>query len=388
MPLLPFPLTLEKTNVLVGTKRVDDARVLLRFRSATTDENDTNHDKSLGSFTQDNNDDSLSSLWSKRRELVGMTRPSSIVGIVLFHMVGTYLALSRSTAGFSRNDYWNILLKQPSMWIVFICEVLVSSTSMIINDYHDAKLGRDAFKSVNLEKKVLVSGQVSLPLAKKFVTHLYSMALVLVCLVPGAPTRLAVTLSLMLTFLYTKHLKPLFGVKNVVCALLVACTPWTSAMAALYTTTNTSNAFWISISACWRLVLSLFCGVFAREVMLDCNDVDCDTKAGIDTIPVRYGCGRASAVSLLSTLVMSAIALSQPLHQILQEYSREGVPLVNFVKTRPIQTQRLGFALTASIIMLRRSWQVFQTRGKNAKVNSTAVDESLITVVFLLASFI
>jgi hypothetical protein len=198
-------------------------------------------------FTQENHN---TSLWSKRRELVGMTRPSSIIGISLFHMVGTYLALNSDT-------YWNILLKRPSLWIVFLCEILVSSTSMIVNDYHDAKLGRDAYKKVNLKKKVLVSGKVSFPEAKTFVTYLYSVALILVCLLPGAPTRLAITTSLMATFLYTKHLKPKFGIKNAVCAMLVACTPWTSSMAALYTT-NTKHAFHTSILACGRLVSCLF----------------------------------------------------------------------------------------------------------------------------------
>lgn len=364
------PFKLRKTGI-VGTQSV---QIPLQLSSV----NENVSGESLDDcFTQENHN---TSLWSKRRELVGMTRPSSIIGISLFHMVGTYLALNSDT-------YWNILLKRPSLWIVFLCEILVSSTSMIINDYHDAKLGRDAYKKVNLKKKVLVSGKVSFPEAKTFVTYLYSVALILVCLLPGAPTRLAITTSLMATFLYTKHLKPKFGIKNAVCAMLVACTPWTSSMAALYTT-NTKHAFHTSILACGRLVSCLFFGVVAREIMLDCNDVDCDNKTGIATIPVKYGCGRASAVSLLATLCMSAIAMSQPLYHILKEYTQTSVSMGNVFKSHPIQTRRLGLALTASIIMVRRSWQVFQTRGKNPQVNSTAVDESVLTVVFLLASFI
>jgi 4-hydroxybenzoate polyprenyltransferase len=153
-------------------------------------------------------------------------------------------------------------------------------------------------------------------------------------------------------------------------------------------TTNTKHAFYTSILACGRLVACLFFGVVAREIMLDCNDVDCDNKTGIATIPVKYGCGRASAVSLLATLCMSATAMSQPLYHILKEYTQTSVSMGNVFKSHPIQTRRLWLALTASIIMVRRSWQVFQTRGKNPQVNSTAVDESVLTVVFLLASFI
>jgi len=77
-------------------------------------------------------------VWSKCRLLFQMTRPSSIPGVVLFHMVGTYLALSYMG---NTSNYWTLLLKSPNMWLTFLCELLVSSTSMIVNDYYDAKLG-------------------------------------------------------------------------------------------------------------------------------------------------------------------------------------------------------------------------------------------------------
>ena len=324
-------------------------------------------------------------VWSQRGPLFHMTRPSSILGVVLFHMVGIYLALSSMNL---TNQYWTILFKCPELWLTLACEVLISSTSMVINDYYDAKLGRDAFKKVNLHKKVLVNGRVSMALAKRFVTYLYSLALVLVCFVPGAPTRLAITLGLMLTYLYTKHLKPLLGIKNVVCASLVALTPWTSGMASMYTVGGfKTNVF--GVASLWRLFAALFLGVLGREIILDCNDVVCDTKAGIRTLPVEYGREVSSGIALATTICMSLIALSQPVLQVMNLWrSNPSASFWGMLKSTPVLSRRLGLALTASIIMLRRSWQVYQTRGKDSKVNSTAVDESLITVIFLLASFV
>jgi 4-hydroxybenzoate polyprenyltransferase len=256
---------------------------------------------------------------------------------------------------------------------------------MVVNDYYDAKLGRDVWKE---KQKVLISGDVPLWLAKRFVTYLYSIALVIVCFLPGAPTRLSVTSGLMLTYLYTKHLKPLLLVKNVVCASLVALTPWTSGAAALFLTQGSTNIF--AVPALWRLFLSLFFGVMGREIMLDCNDVIPDKEAGVKTLPLVYGRDFASGIALCTTMCMSAIALSQPVWELMSQMwsSSTTTTLWNVLKLSPVVARRLGFALTASVIMLWRSWQVYRTKGKDSTVNSTAVDESLITVVFLLASFV
>ena len=326
-------------------------------------------------------DETPPTVLSRHRPLFKMTRPSSIPGVVLFHMIGIYLALEKTG---QTSQYWNVLLQQPTMWLTLASLVLVSSTSMVINDYYDAKLGRDIYKKTH---KVLLSGTVPLWLAKRYVTYLYSCALVCVCFLPGAPARLAVTVGLMLTYLYTKHLKPLLLVKNVVCASLVALTPWTSGAAASYLTQGSTNIF--AVPALWRLFASLFFGVLGREIMLDCNDVIADQEAGVKTLPLVYGRGFASGIALGTTVIMSAIVLSQPILELKRACQSSATCTVwNVLKSSPAITRRFGFALTASLILLRRSWQVYRTRGKDSKVNSTAVDESLITVVFLLASFV
>ena len=82
--------------------------------------------------------------------------------------------------------------------------------------------------------------------------------------------------------------------------------------------------YWLSVCAYWktrrfplgsraRLVGEWWWHSFlvlGREIMLDCNDVDSDKRAGIQTLPVKYGCCVASAVALCSAICMSGIALS------------------------------------------------------------------------------
>jgi 1,4-dihydroxy-2-naphthoate octaprenyltransferase len=79
--------------------------------------------------------------------LFQLVRPANFPGIVLFHMMGVYLALSGNIVskglGMNWPLYWKILLKEPTMWLVLAALMLTSSTSMVVNDYYDAKLGRD-----------------------------------------------------------------------------------------------------------------------------------------------------------------------------------------------------------------------------------------------------
>ena len=50
----------------------------------------------------------------------------------------------------------------------------------------------------------------------------YALHLTLLCLVDSAPMRLWVLGNTLLTYLYTVHLKPVMGLKNLICALIVS----------------------------------------------------------------------------------------------------------------------------------------------------------------------
>jgi hypothetical protein len=67
---------------------------------------------------------------SSLRLLFAMTRPFSNVGVTLFHILGVYLALQSPNV---RDDAQLLsTLLHPSMFIVLLCLLLTSATSMVV----------------------------------------------------------------------------------------------------------------------------------------------------------------------------------------------------------------------------------------------------------------
>jgi hypothetical protein len=75
----------------------------------------------------ENNDSTNDSLWEKRGVLFQMTRPTSIPGILMFHMLGIFLTL-RETG--QSHLYWKTLTR-PVVWMTLLSVNFVSATSMV-----------------------------------------------------------------------------------------------------------------------------------------------------------------------------------------------------------------------------------------------------------------
>jgi 4-hydroxybenzoate polyprenyltransferase len=336
----------------------------------------------------------LPTIWSSRHELFRMIRPNNIPGIILFHMLGVYLVMvhHHATAGTPRT-YWSLLLKEPVIWLTLLSTNLVSASSMVVNDYYDAKLGRDTLKQMssddtNTNDKWILhkdNGVWNKLVTRRFLMYLYAMALCISNCLPGIPTRLSVSCALMMTYLYTVYLKPITWVKNIVCATLIALAPWTSGSCALYLLQQSGsiigwNDVW-SIPSLWRLFGVLFCGVFGRELLMDCTDVDADRAAGIRTVPVVFGCSVTSKVAMATTGIMTYLAILTPLQQLLQLPS--AIPLLSGAPIR-----RLLLAVTACGLQISGMSNVVQTNGADRSTIDRMISRSLFTVILLMASFI
>jgi 4-hydroxybenzoate polyprenyltransferase len=288
------------------------------------------------------------------RPLLAMTRPSNFLGVVMFHLLGTHLATKGT------KESMTLLLSTPTMCVVLFTLLLTSATSMVVNDYYDTKLGVDSLK----RNKPLVIGHVPMAVAKRFLYYLYAALLFSLTVVPGVPARLSVVVGLMLTFWYTKHLKPITWLKNVVCASLMALSPLTSGSAAL-ATASANKWHVLTVLPLWRLTGMLFCGFLGREIMMDINDVVDDRLHKVKTVPVKYGRKFAAQVSLVATAVMAGLALAG------KESSRQ-----------------LVFAGIGSSWMLYRAWQVLRVQGEDRVVVDRAVEDGKLAVMMLLASFV
>jgi 4-hydroxybenzoate polyprenyltransferase len=329
--------------------------------------------------SNNNNNNPKPTVKSHLPDLIAMTRPSNLPGVVLFHMLGTYLAIQNTNINF-----WHLLLS-PSMMVTLLALLLTSSTSMLVNDYYDYKLGHDSNKLY----KPLTSHKLPLAVAKRFLSYLYAAALLCVSMLPGAPARMSVVTGLMLTFWYTQHLKPRTWLKNAVCASLIALSPLTSGMAAmsLGRVVGLSSSSWQTTTnglvPLLKVVAMLFAGILGREITMDINDVQDDMDHGVRTVPVVYGRKFASSIGLACAGGVASLAMSGP---ILQCYyynnNNMGAPISKAI------LRRLLFASLGSVAQVRRAWQVFRTEGQDTSVVKTAVEEGLLSVVLLLASFV
>jgi 4-hydroxybenzoate polyprenyltransferase len=119
----------------------------------------------------------------------------------------------------------------------------------------------------------------------------------------------------------------------------------------------------------------LFFGILGREITMDINDVQDDMDHGVRTVPVVYGRKFASTIGLTCSLGVVGLALSGPLLELLGGSTK-------------VVLRRLTLAGLGSLVQLRRYWQVFQSEGQDSIKNQRAVEEGLLSVVVLLASFV
>lgn len=350
------------------------------------------------------------------KPLLKMTRPSNVPGVILFHIIGVHLALKAgnlaplTTAAAASPSYKSVLLStllRPSMMVVLLTLLLTSATSMIVNDYYDARSGVDAAKarssaarkrllgetadvksSAELSAKPLATGEVPMRVAKRFLSCLYATLMISVAFVPGSPARLSVALGAMLTFWYTQHLKPRIWLKNVTCAALIALSPLTSGSAALHLSNPMEGSVFRAMTSLGRLVLVLFSGFMGREILMDVLDCESDRAAGVRTVPVRHGKRYATKTALGFTAIMSALAVIVPSAQLWNAISGLEGPLSLMKAWATPALRRALLAVIASGWMVWRAARVVFTEGNNLDLIERAVEEGKISVLLLLASFV
>ncbi|KAL3810320.1 hypothetical protein ACHAXA_008255 [Cyclostephanos tholiformis] len=385
------------------------------------------------------------------RQLLLLCRPMNFPVVALFHVLGanqaihlwmrstTTMASSSSSSSSSSPRLLLSLLADPSMLVVLLSLLLVTSTSMVTNDYYDARDGVDMPDDADhpLAKAASRTGVgggkdgdddddrgvvVPMSIAKVFDSYLYAALLLSSAFVPGAMSRLMVLGGAIVTYLYTVHLKPKTWIKNASCAGLVAISPLTSGLAAWHVLCDVTRPFhslavvvdggggdggggghipWFRLfqSPMSSLVLSLFAGMMGREILMDIADSEGDARAGIETVPVKYGRGVASGIAF-GCSVMSAISacgaslmpwigsigggiIIEQRHNDMSGYIASLAALAVSSKVRNVLLSVAG-----SGMLLRRTYGVWRTNGEDVKLVHRAVEESLISVVLVLASFL
>lgn len=223
-----------------------------------------------------------------RRALVKMTRPNTMpmgAGLV---GVGAYGARARALPG-----------ARTQLLLAVLLTVIVTSSSMVINDYHDFVRGVDTEETK--PGRPLVTREILPSEVKRALKWAYAAHLALLCLVDRAATRLWVLSSTLLTYLYSQHLKPVAGLKNFVCGATVAMAIGLGAMAA--------SGGAAGLGAVWR-PMAVAGGVIShREIVMDIKDADGDGATGVRTLPVAFGRDAALALSFVPLSLAGAVGL-------------------------------------------------------------------------------
>jgi 4-hydroxybenzoate polyprenyltransferase len=385
---------------------------------------------------QNHNNDN-SNIQPHLRKLLQLCRPINFPVVVILHLLGVHQSVQLyqkshmiAATTTSSTSLFVTLLKDPAMLMVLLSLLLVTSTSMITNDYYDAREGVDspydsrhplaaaaaaaAADAVTTMphhgNSTITERVIPLSVAKNFTKCLYGILLLSSAFVPSIMARILVLSGAMITYLYTVHLKPITWIKNISCAALVALGPITSGCAAWPVLHSNSvigsdsavlSWFCILQSPLSFLVLSLFFGIMGREVLMDIIDYVGDARAGIETIPVRYGKRIATNVALVCSTLSSMSACVMPMwilfSRMLKTTRGGGSPLglntggmtpTLIVFVQKSEARRLLLSLVGSGMLLRRIYDVWWTNGEDNTLVNRAIDESLLSVLLVLASFL
>ena len=172
---------------------------------------------------------------------------------------------------------------------------------MLINDYHDHREGVDTEQTK--PGRPLVTGEVRPDAVKLVLKYAYAVHLTLLCLVDSATMRLWVLANTMLTYLYSVHLKPCTGLKNLVCAAIVSMAVGLGAVAMGGAT---------ALRSVVRPMVAVGGLIWHREIVMDIKDMDGDASVGTRTVPVVFGRDRALSLSLLPLAAGILAAVSSP----------------------------------------------------------------------------
>ncbi|EJK71962.1 hypothetical protein THAOC_06554 [Thalassiosira oceanica] len=128
-------------------------------------------------------DEDRISILTKLKDLFWLCRPSNFPVVTLFHALGVFLsarcwAANSDCAQVATTAVFSKLMRQPAILTTLISLILVTSTSMVTNDYYDARNGVDV-PSPNEDEgggqyehyHPLANGDLPYSLAKTFERH-------------------------------------------------------------------------------------------------------------------------------------------------------------------------------------------------------------------------
>jgi 4-hydroxybenzoate polyprenyltransferase len=212
------------------------------------------------------------SVANKTRGFIKLIRPQNIAPTLFLGFSG----------GWIMNRHFSTLpilslMQSPPFWASIAITLSIMSASMVINDIFDIDIDR-----INHPTRPLVTGEIKQREAIAFSAFLLIIAEYFSAKYLPAHLHKYVHMSMIDIVVYSKLLKPVFLVKNISCASLIAFALWFSGFASITSGQyNEKNVEILRIGL--RLV---FFGSLHNEILMDVCDYEGDKKNGIATLPV------------------------------------------------------------------------------------------------------
>eukprot|EP00419_Tripos_fusus_P000399 CAMPEP_0172674208 /NCGR_PEP_ID=MMETSP1074-20121228/12615_1 /TAXON_ID=2916 /ORGANISM="Ceratium fusus, Strain PA161109" /LENGTH=348 /DNA_ID=CAMNT_0013491607 /DNA_START=161 /DNA_END=1207 /DNA_ORIENTATION=- len=256
-----------------------------------------------------------------------MSRPQNIPLSLLLVLAGAF--------GAGGKAWLNVASVRLQVLLCAILTVMVTTSSCIVNDYFDFLASTDTEESQ--ASRPLVAKDITAAEVKRSLKWFYFLVLVCICLVDTRALRIYVLVNAVLTYIYTKSLKPRgFVWKNGCVSLIITLAIGLGAAAVQQ---QAAGALARGLCAVFPSMVITFCGIFAREIIMDVSDVEGDRATGIKTLAVVAGPSTALRTAQAFVLPILLLQLLVPML-----HGRRWFPLVP-VSLLPIALGAGGLAL-------------------------------------------
>mmetsp|Transcript_27711 Transcript_27711/g.39648 ORF Transcript_27711/g.39648 Transcript_27711/m.39648 type:complete len:508 (+) Transcript_27711:87-1610(+) len=343
---------------------------------------------------------SATTLLAYSKAIFKMCRPHNLPGPVIIHLVTLRIIQAAFGASFME------LFLSSGQLATLAASLLITCVSMLLNDYYDSKSGLDLENEIfrnSLTRvaesnhpfdtvvngapsgKPLVNQEIPRMFVRQFITFLCIGCILCTFTVPSNISKFGIVASGVIVYYYTEYIKPITWMKNVCCASLIAASPFVTAMSALSQLTVDKTAFGSKVLLpVGRMILALFAWSMSREIVMDIEDYYGDKKLCLQTVPVQYGRRFASKVALAFSGLFSALAISGPLSSYFQSIRAFEVSS----RWNVVLYARLVLATIGGLSMFWNMMKVVNSEGDDREICNRAVDSSLISVAFVLLSFV
>ena len=181
------------------------------------------------------------------------------------------------------------------MFVVFYTALIIGAFiggSNVFNDIQDLKADK-----INHPERSIPSGSITIKNAKIYTIILWVLGCFMCLWLPISATLTVYIIALPLAFFYSKKIKGMYIIGNVVIGFLLG-------LIFIFCGIVFGNVRSLIIPACLAFSLT-----FVRELIKDIEDIDGDRKAGLNTFPVKVGIKKAVNLVILLSFLTGLISL-------------------------------------------------------------------------------